>query len=143
MPELLAHSSSDSALPDPEEGPPAVPPVLDPEAWEDFAVFRETFLFYLTPPAYARAVRGVGEMLYALVLESYGRWPAWPESATRTELRAALADLRHLEGFLASVGREQVVSLLADDDARLSALAADQAREVARVADALAEALGW
>src|SRR4051812_43306982 len=84
----------------------AVPPAIDPAAWEDFAVFRETFLMYLTPPGYAAALRTVGEMLFTMILENYDPWPGWPESSTRTELRAAVADLRHLEGFLQSVGRE-------------------------------------
>jgi len=89
---------------------------------------------YLTPPDYAAAFRKVGEMLLAMILEGYDRWPGWPESSTRTELRAALADLRHLEGFLGAVGREHVVSSLGREDARLSRFAARQAAEVARIA---------
>ena len=112
----------------------AVPPEIDPAAWEDFAVFRETFLMYLTPPGYAAALRTFGEMLHGMILESYNPWPGWPESSTRTELRAALADLRHLEGFLGAVGREQVVSSLTRPDDRLSRFAARQAAEVAKIA---------
>ena len=141
MSELLAQSSPSSPPPDPHEGPPAVPPVIDPGAWEDFPVFRETFLYYLTPRAYAAAVRGVGEWLFGMVLECYGQWPAWPESATRTEVRAALADLRHLEGFLTSVGREHEVSSLADDDTRLSQLAARLAPELGALAAEIERAL--
>ena len=112
----------------------AVPPVIDPTAWEDFAVFRETFLMYLTPPGYAAALRKVGEMLFAMILENYDPWPGWPESSTRTELRAAVADLRHLEGFLGAVGREHTMSSLGREDDRLSRFAARQAAEVARIA---------
>jgi hypothetical protein len=108
--------------------------VIDPAAWEDFAVFRETFLMYLTPPDYAAALRKVGEMLFTMILENYDPWPGWPESSTRTELRAALADLRHLEGFLGAVGREHVVSSLGKEDDRLSRFAARQAAEVAKIA---------
>jgi hypothetical protein len=108
--------------------------VIDPAAWEDFAVFRETFLMYLTPPGYAAALRTVGEMLHTMILESYDPRPGWPESSTRTELKAAVADLRHLEGFLAAVGREHTVSSLARPDERLSRFAARQAAEVARIA---------
>jgi hypothetical protein len=64
------------------------------------------------PTGYAAAVRKVGEMLFTMILESYAPWPGWPESSTRTELRAAVADLRHLEGFLVAVGREHAVSSL-------------------------------
>jgi hypothetical protein len=83
--------------------------VIDSAAWEDFAVFRETFLMYLTPPDYAAALRKVGEILFTMILENYAPWPGWPESSTRTELRAALADLRHVEGFLGAVGRARRV----------------------------------
>jgi hypothetical protein len=114
--------------------PAATPPTIDPAAWEDFAVFRETFLMYLTPPGYAAALRMVGEMLHTMILESYDPWPGWPESSTRTELRAAVADLRHLEGFLGAVGREHVASSLSRPDDRLSRFAARQAAEVARIA---------
>jgi hypothetical protein len=112
----------------------AVPPVIDPAAWEDFAVFRETFLMYLTPPDYAASLRKVGEMLFTMILENYDPWPGWPESSTRTELRAALADLRHLEGFLGAVGREHAVSSLGKEDDRLSRFAARQSAEVAKIA---------
>jgi hypothetical protein len=112
----------------------AVPPVVDPTAWEDFAVFRETFLMYLTPPGYAAALRKAGEMLFTMILENYDPWPGWPESSTRTELRSAVADLRHLEGFFQSVGREHSVSSLARSDERLSRFAARQAIEVAKIA---------
>jgi len=118
----------------PPPASPAVPPTIDPAAWEDFAVFRETFLMYLTPPGYAAALRTVGEMLHSMILEAFNPWPGWPESSTRTELRAALADLRHLEGFLGAVGREHVASSLTRPDDRLSRFAGRQAAEVARIA---------
>jgi hypothetical protein len=119
----------------------AVPPVLDPAAWEEFPVFRETFLMYITPPGYAAALRKVGEMLFTMILESYDPWPGWPESSTRTELRAAVADLRHLEGFLAALGREHVVSSLTREDERLSRFAARQVAVVARIARRIEEEL--
>jgi hypothetical protein len=121
---------------EPKGEPPlaATPPTIDPAAWEDFAVFRETFLMYLTPPGYAAALRTVGEMLHSMILEAFNPWPGWPESSTRTELRAALADLRHLEGFLGAVGREHVASSLTRPDDRLSRFAARQAAEVAKIA---------
>jgi len=64
------------------------------------------------------------------------------ESATREELRAVAADLRHAQGFLAAVARSRDESELPPADAALAELAARQAREVAAVAAALERALG-
>jgi hypothetical protein len=111
--------------------------VIDPAAWEDFPAFRETFLMYFTPPGYADALRTVGEMLHTMILENYRPWPGWPESSTRTEMRAALADLRHLQGFLGSVGRERELSSLDPEDAYLSNTAARLARQIKHAADGI------
>jgi hypothetical protein len=128
----------------PEDEPPTVPPIIDPATWETSPAFRETFLMYLTPPGYADALRKTGEVMYSLILDTPAEWPGWTESATRTELRAAAADLRHLEGFLRSVGRERQVSSLNVEDAFLSNLAAKLAPQVGKLAgwieDGLAEA---
>src|SRR4051794_38679009 len=143
MPDLIQQSTAPAPPPIPPGLPPippedpplaATPPVIDPAAWEDYPAFRETFLMYFTPPGYAAALRTVGEMLHTMILESYNPWPGWPESSTRTEMRAALADLRHLEGFLGAVGREHVASSLTRPDDRLSRFAARQAAEVAKIA---------
>jgi hypothetical protein len=123
MPELTPDSSS----------PPATPP----GDWEKLPAFRQTFLMYVTPPGYAAALQGVGEMLYSLMLETPAEWPGWTESATRTEMRAALADLRHLQGFLASVGREREVSSLDPEDAYLSQIAAKLSRQIGHAADGI------
>jgi len=122
MPELVSQSSS----------PPATP-----DDWEKLPAFRQTFLMYVTPPGYAAALQGVGEMLYSLILETPAEWPGWTESATRTEMRAALADLRHLQGFLGSVGREREVSSLDAEDAYLSNIAARLARQIGHAADGI------
>jgi hypothetical protein len=127
MPDL-----SDSTSP-----PPAVPPVIDPATWEDFPAFRETFLMYITPPGYAAAIRKAGEMLHSLLLDTPTAWPGWQESSTRTEMRAAVADLRHLQGFLASVGRERDLSSLDPEDAYLSNVAAKLARQIGHAADGI------
>jgi hypothetical protein len=152
MPELTPQSTSPSSpapppvpagtLPIPPESiPPAVPPILDPVLWEDFPVFRETFLMYISEPEFNASLRRVGEYFFGMLLECYGDWPEWPESSTRTELRAAVADLRHLEGFLASVGQEHAVASLPWQDARLSRFAARQAAEVARIAHRIEQEL--
>ena len=113
----------------------ATPPIIDPDAWEDFPVFRETFLMYISEPAYNTALRKTGEFLFTMILECYGNWPVLTEGTTRTELRAALGDLRHLEGFLGSVGREHRVSSLSSEDTALSQSAAGVAVEVGKLAD--------
>jgi hypothetical protein len=127
MPELTPDSSS----------PPAAPPAIDPATWEDFPAFRETFLMYITPPGYAAAIRKAGEMLYSLLLDTPAEWPGWTESSTRTEMRAAMADLRHLQGFLASVGREREVSSLDPEDAYLSNIAAKLSRQIGHATDGI------
>lgn len=126
----------------PELDTPSTPPILDPVAWEDFAVFRETFLLYFTESPYNAALRVFGRLIHELVLEYYHHWPSWPEGVTATELRAALADLRHLEGYLASVGREHQDASLSESDTVLSVLAGRLARELSRVADEIEQALG-
>lgn len=121
---------------------PARPPQSDPAAWEDSAVFRETFLIYFTEPFENESLRVFGRLFHELVLEYYHHWPEWPESATATELRAAVADLRHLQGYLGAVGREHAEAALAGSDTTLSFLAARQAGELARIADEIEAALG-
>jgi hypothetical protein len=130
MPELVHDSTSP---------PVAVPPDIDPDAWEDFAVFRESFLMYFTAPGLNTALRLAAENFFSLLLEHSGNegWPPWEESSTRTELRAALADLRHSVGFLASIGKSRKVSTLAPSDDRLSKFAGDTARVLNQIANGI------
>lgn len=122
--------------------PPAVPPILDPAKWEDLPVFRETFLMYFTEPPANSALRIFGRLFHELVLEYYHHWPNWPEGVTVTELRSALADLRHLEGYLGAVGREHEEAALTEAETALSQLAARLTGELARIADEIEQALG-
>jgi hypothetical protein len=125
-----------------EVNSPVIPPNLAPATWEDFPVFRETFLMYFTEPPTNAALRIFGRLFHELVLEYYHHWPSWPEGVTATELRAAVADLRHLEGYLGSVGREHEEAALTGPEMALSRLAARQAGELARIANELEQALG-
>jgi hypothetical protein len=122
--------------------PIAAPPRILPSAWEEHPAFRESFLLYLTEPAVNAALRTLGRLLYDLILNYYHHWPSWPEGATMTELRGALGDLRHLEGYLAAVGREHEEASLSGRDTALSLLAAQKATELARIADEMERALG-
>ena len=121
-------------MPDLPDSTLAIP---SPDDLEKLPAFRQTFLMYVTPPGYAAALQSFGEMLYSLILETPAEWPPWPESSTRTEMRAALADLRHMQGFLASVGREKDLSSLDPEDAYLSNTAARLARQIKHAADGI------
>jgi hypothetical protein len=91
MPELTPESTS----------PPATtPPILDPACFEDYPVFRETFLLYFSDPWANATLRSLGSLLYDFVLEYWTNWPDQPEGLLRASLRAAVADLRHVQGFL-------------------------------------------
>jgi len=82
----------------------------------------------------------LARMLLELV-QNYEHWPELPETATATEARAALADLRQLQGYFAALGMEQEVASLKNADARLALLAARDAAELSRMADEMEQAL--
>jgi len=64
--------------------------------------FRETFCVYF-PDAEADArLRGFGHLLFEMVLETWGQWPDHLEGIFPNELRAAVADMRHLQGAMSS-----------------------------------------
>ena len=49
----------------PEVYPPAaVPATIDPAAWEDFPVFRESFLMYISEPAFNASLRTAAEHFF-------------------------------------------------------------------------------
>jgi len=116
-------------------------PQVDPVEWENHEGFRETLLLYITEPKANAAFRTFGATLLDIALECARSWPHHPEGETRAELRAALADLRHLEGFLTAVGQEHIVSSLEDDNDAFSRFAARQAIAVGRIADQIEEEL--
>ena len=118
----------------PELAAQCIPPV-GPSTWEDHEGFRETLLLHFTRPGDAAAMRQFGSMLFECALAAAGEWPATEESPTRAELRAALADLRHLEGFLQSVGAEDEVASLSSADGEFSRFAKSAATEVGAIAD--------
>jgi hypothetical protein len=120
---------------------PAPIPRIDPTLWEGGEGFRETLLLHYTDTEANETLRRLGSLLFNQALEGAESWPHYPEGTTRSELRAALADLRHLEGFLAAVGQEHLLSSLAPADEALSRFAEQQAVEVGRVADRIEEEL--
>ena len=129
-------------MPDRDESTPASIPQLDPALWEDHEGFRETFLLYFPNPKENETLRSLGELLFSRALEAHDQGQPREESPTRSELRAALAELRFIEGYLGSLGEEHVVSSLGSEDAVLSRFAAGEALEVGRVAERIERELG-
>jgi len=140
MPDLTPKCSAAAPpLPAAAIGPYQPPP---PFPWEDRAVFRETFLFYFTEPGMADDIRDLGSLLYDLVLAYYDNWPDWQETPTRAELRAGVADLFQLQGFLASVWQESEASSPLPEDLPLCRAALGWSRRVAELAREIETVLG-
>jgi len=98
----------------------AVPPILRPKDYERFEGFRETTLACFLHPAANVALRTLGRLLYSMVLEYWRYWLSEPEGHFRHQCHAVIADLRHLQGYLARLGREQERLSLEPFEARLS-----------------------
>jgi hypothetical protein len=104
MPELTRKSTK-PPIPHPPTFPPDLavsPPVIDPKRFEEFMTFRETFLVYFPDARANAAMRGFGSLLFEMVLETWGQWPDHQEGIFHNELRAAVADMRHLQGAMSS-----------------------------------------
>ncbi len=82
------------------------PSALQPRHWEAHAVFRETYL-HLYPEAYNRdAFRSVGVTLYDNALLHEETYKERGEVPVKSDLRAALRDLRQLQGYIHHLGAE-------------------------------------
>lgn len=112
-------------------------PTVNPARFEDFPAFRETFLAVFTDPGYNAALRGVGNLLFEMALEYRGYWPDEPEGVIRSELRALVADLRVIQGHLASLSDPENASPNTDQEERHLAVAARLAEDVRHAADTL------
>jgi len=115
----------------------AVPPVIDPDRWEDFEGLRETTLAYFTEPAANATLRGLGALLYTLVLEYWHHWPAEPRGSFFHLCRAGIADLRHLQGFFAHLDRQRAESELSFMEERASVLCGALADDLRAIGDVL------
>jgi hypothetical protein len=107
--------------------------------WIEGDTIRETTLICFDDEQDREALRRVGRMLYHLALEATRIPPE--ESETRRELRAASAELRFVEGYLAMVYREHEESSLPTADGALSRLAGRIARKVGALAERIEESL--
>ena len=102
-------------------------------------MLRETFLLYVSDPASNASLRGVADLLFALILEYWGKWPDHPEGFLRASLRAAVADMRCVQGFLAELEEGGQDSLHED---HLAAVGASIAPEIGALADRIERELG-
>lgn len=145
MPELTPQSTPRPIPPSPapetppEDPPAAIPPIIDPAKFEDFPAYREIFLLYVTDPTANAALRGQGTLTYDLVLDFWGKWPDHPEGLLRASLRAAVADMRCIQGFLLEL--EEGGYSNAHED-HLAAVGAEIAVKVGELADRLEAELG-
>lgn len=147
MPELAPQSTPPSVPPPPasetppDDPPPAIPPIIDPGRFEDFPAFRETFLAYVADPGANAILRGLGDLLYAFILEYWDQWPDQPEGELRANLRAAIADARYIQGYLASLaGPDNGYDTPHEE--HLAAVGGDVAREIGLHVDRLEGELG-
>lgn len=131
MPEL-----SDSTPP-----PPAIPPIIAPEDHEKFPTFRETFLVFFTDPEANATMRALGKLLLDFTLATWGDWPHPPEGMLRASLRAAVADLRHVQGALQEWTGE-TFSPATPHEGYLGKVGVGVARELGGLADRLEAELG-
>jgi hypothetical protein len=79
---------------------PHLTPRLTRETFGTAAGFRETLLVLFAAPGDSAALRRVGNLLHLVGNECRHYWPDDTEEYPRPQLRAALADLRYLEGYL-------------------------------------------
>lgn len=124
---------------DSPEAPPSVPPIIDPNRFEDFPVLRETFMLYVSDPTANAALRRSSELLFDLILNFWGQWPDQPEGMLRAGLRAAVADMRCVQGFLAELKEGGYDSA---HEEHLAAVGVATAPEIGALADRIEKELG-
>jgi hypothetical protein len=124
----------------PRERAVAIPPVIAPEHWADFDGFRETFLVDFTVPEHNAVLRRLCDVLSALIGEAARVMPKSPEGWYRTQVRAALADLRFLQGYLTETAEAGVWNIPAGDEA-LVRLVRRQVKALGKIAAAIEGAL--
>jgi hypothetical protein len=115
---------------------PAPIAIADPAKWEDYAVFRETFVSTWLDEEKAAAARAFGQALFLMGIGSGGgTWQGTTSDARAKELASVVADLRFLEGYLNWTGEMGSESAQTSRDARWSRFAQRFAKKVARLAD--------
>jgi hypothetical protein len=112
-------------------------PHFAPPGWNEDDSFRETTLQNFPKPD-RKALRRVGRLLHRLSLET--REPSG-ESLLHDELRAIAADLRHLTGYCAMIGKYAEWHDLDEAEAALAHFAADLAPRVGALIESIEEEL--
>jgi hypothetical protein len=129
-------------LPDSTPPPPSVvPPIIVPEEYEEFPAFRETFLVLFTDPEANATMRAFGKLLLDFVLAAWGEWPNQPEGIFRASLRAAVADLHHVQGALLEWTGENFGPVTPHEE-YLASVGTDVAHALGELADKLEKELG-
>jgi hypothetical protein len=117
-------------------------PEFIPPPWNEADSIRETTLLVVDDPADREALRRVGRLLYGLAVETTHLPDIGSgETISGSELRAAAAELRFVEGFLAMVGRSREESSLTGEDEALARFAGRLARKVGALAERIEERL--
>ena len=128
-------SLPDRTPPSGPEDPPASIPTIDPERFEDFEGFRETTLSMFTDPEDNKVLRGFSELLCFLASKYPG--PHEPDGWFFHKVRAVVADLRHLEGWLGYLDRMREEDLVGGEEVTLSVLCGSLVPRLKAIGDAL------
>ncbi len=136
-------SLPDRIPPSGPDSPAAVPAVILPARFEDFEGFRETTLAPFTDPGANTVLRGLGILLYDMALEYTAHWPHEPCGAYFHQVRAVLADLRHLQGWLAHLAAEVSASVLDFEEEQIAAVCGSLAADLKAAGDTLQARIPW
>jgi len=123
----------DAAAPSVELG--VSPPNIPPECFEDFEGFRETTLSRFTDPQDNATVRAFGELLSFLSRQYAG--PHEPDGSFFHQVRAVVADLRHLEGWLGHLDEMRAEDLVGGEEVPVSILCGSLRPSLKAIGDAL------
>jgi hypothetical protein len=108
----------------------------DPENdWKELSPFRETFLQYVTDPLTQEALLHMGEEYFEMILDWRRFWPERDGSSIQADLKAVVADLVFLAGYLEyAIAGHLGKSSLSEDDTRLASAARELATDVSGIA---------
>jgi hypothetical protein len=118
------------------------PSSTDSTAWQATDVFRETFLLRVSPAGKDALLQQISPLLHQLA-GATDRLALPDEPPARAGLRAATADLHHLQAFLATVAREAKAEPHPEEDPRHLLILAKLASTLGRATAILEKALAW
>lgn len=129
-------------------------PRLKAEDWDDAGIFRETYLSELSDEQAVGVLRDFGILQLIFMREALTSWPFRAIDSTVHRLRAAAADLRHLQGFVGAfcerphedrkTDMEQGGEVLAAQGDRFCDLGRRISEAIAALADEIeGETSGW